>query len=458
MKKPAKQDGDEAVRLVATANSYLRLGLADKAIDHLATALRRDPSLRALREPLMKLYVSQGQHQKAVAELWALLSPCADQQEEVRLLRYLLRLDANNAVAARRLKTVLAKQQATGTNSSDDEGEPATLLGDVAADLRAYLYDNRPLSDLAQTVRRREAEQLQAVRDMRQSHAVTMPSTPEVEELAEDMALSTGNLKEQLREVDDSLRQRRHDEAQRQLWALRGRYPHSKQVRDRIKKLEQAQQSQQAQPKSVDSSSKKAPASNIHAASTLPLGATAQSTRAEQPGQQTIEVALEDISEEHELPSAAPPSYPPPPPLPKSNRPRTTGQSLSDAELALRNGAMLWSAGRRMQAIDLFDKARSDATCGVMAALMAGLCYREIESFDDAIESFTFAINRPEISDSDLSWLYYEFGVTYELLKNAREAILYYQLSLGATGAFRDAEQRIAGLQASLSATESDRD
>lgn len=455
MKKPAKQEGDEAARLVATANSYLRLGLADKAIDHLAGALRRDPSLRALREPLMKLYVLQGEHHKAVAELWALLSGCTDPQEEIRMLRYVLRLDANNAAAAQRLKTALDKQQATAAPASGEESEPGTLLRGIAADLRAYLYENRPLSDLAQTVRRRETEQLDAAQEMRQSHAVTRPITPEMEELAEDMALSTGNLKEQLREVDDSLRQRRYDDAQRQLWALRGRYPHSKQVRDRIKKLEQAhpQPAGAARPAAADSASKKAPAVNIHAAKTLPLGATARAGKAEQPGQQTIEVALEDIREEEALPPAAPSSYPPPPPLPKANRQRTTMQSLSDAEMALRNGAMLWSAGRRMQAIDMFDKARGDATCGVMAALMAGLCYREIESFDDAIASFTFAINRPEISDSDLSWLYYEFGITYELLKNAREAILYYQLSLGATGSFRDAEQRIAGLQASLAPT-----
>jgi tetratricopeptide (TPR) repeat protein len=287
-------------------------------------------------------------------------------------------------------------------------------VSSIVEELRRYLDGHRPLSDFARTANLHEAETQHPVKDPQQSQAITRPLTPEIEDLTEEMSLSSGNLKEQLREIDDSLQRRLYAEAQRRLWALREQYPHSKNVRARLKQLEQAQAEQTAELQPVIP----APAaSSIHSAPTLPP--VLHPAAAKEPA----------------------------PPLPKSSGPNRREQSLSDAESALRSGAMLWNSGRRMQALALFEKAREDDTCGTTAALMAGLCYRELDRPQDAIATFMRAVNRPEIDDKDLSWLFYELGATYEMVKNVGEAILFYQMSLGAGGSFRDAQERIVSLQ-----------
>ena len=84
------------------------------------------------------------------------------------------------------------------------------------------------------------------------------------------------------------------------------------------------------------------------------------------------------------------------------------------------------------------------------AVRMIGVCLRDLDRLDDAILTFTKAVNLPQASESELSELFYELGATYEQLGNPAEAILYYQLALGSRGSFRDAPARIAHLQDAL--------
>src|SRR3990167_5319438 len=91
-KAPTGVPGEEAARLLADADSFLRLGLVEQAIEHLEGALRRDPALRAVREALVKLYVMKRRNKGAIAELWALVTSSEDPQQQIRYLRYIIRL------------------------------------------------------------------------------------------------------------------------------------------------------------------------------------------------------------------------------------------------------------------------------------------------------------------------------------------------------------------------------
>lgn len=138
---------DEADQLLCDADAFLRLGLVRLAIGHLADAVRRDPSLRALREPLVKLYLSQRQYSGALAELWTLARTSRDPSEEERYLRHILHLDGRQRAAMQRLEQLLANQRSALTRPKDDSGpslraikphEQASSAGLAAASTGGY--------------------------------------------------------------------------------------------------------------------------------------------------------------------------------------------------------------------------------------------------------------------------------------------------------------------------------
>ena len=137
--------------IIAEADSFLRLGLLDKAVAHLTAALVGNPSLHELREPLAKLYVAQRDYKQAVAELWTILNHGADRQEEIRLLNYILRLDGHDLAARQRLCSLTANHQ---VDAPDGESrEVAAQLSVTAVDLalRNALDTHRPPTDLLVT-------------------------------------------------------------------------------------------------------------------------------------------------------------------------------------------------------------------------------------------------------------------------------------------------------------------
>jgi tetratricopeptide (TPR) repeat protein len=459
---------DEASRLLVDADSFLRLGLVDKAIEHLASAVRRDPSLRALREPLFRLYVSQREYQRAIDELWALLSPCPNPQEEIRFLRYILRLGGKNPAAEQRLANILTRQAALSVGASSDEAVLTRPSVDKAGGaLRAHLGRHRPPTDRMLTRDLTPMLSREPVPDAQPApSAITRPSTDEIEAVAEEIALSSGGLKEQLQEVDGFLQRLRYAEALARLRALSVRYPHSKRVRDRLHQLEQALSQvhidDEPTPRYTD---KKAGSPDIHTATTVPHwafdslvkkpvlppeGATKLPVR-----QLTIEVDPADIKEERALPPPAPqPRSAPMPIPPQAITPPPAAKSgslqrppiVSDAERAIRTGTTMRSFGQHKQAIQVFEKVLDDSTHGAVAALMIGLCYRDLSRHREALAAFMRGVNMRDVNDSVLSELFYELGYTHELMSSPAEAILFYELSLGKAGSYRDAEERIATL------------
>ena len=452
MATPAVSNG-EAARLLVEVSSFLRLGLIDKAIEHLAGALARDPSLRELREPLVKLYVARRQYHLAIAELWALLSPCDDPREEIRYLRYILRLGGKDQAALQRLKAVLDKQELRPAQLRDDAAHTRLSLSGAVEELRDYLLRIRPASDLQRTINFNDTE-TRRLDDLSHSQAATRHNVDEIEAAAEEMALTGGGLTQELQELDAYLDRKQFDEAQAKLEVLSERFPHSKEVRARMRQLFQAQGYRTKEPTLILSPSDRAAVGrHFHSEPTLPPGGlpTVLLSDAVTPvlrdsgRQSTIELDSDDLSEVSATPNANRPPRNPPPPPPGALGPE--GEPQSDAESALRTAVKLHSFGHYAEAIAMLDKARDDATWGVPAALLSGLSHRAQGAAQEAIAAFRRGIDRPEASDADLSRLYYELGATFEKLGQAEEALLYYQLSLGATGTFYDAAERIAALQ-----------
>lgn len=409
-KQAVSKDKDEAARLLSEADSFLRLGLIDQAVAHLADALRRTPSLRVLREPLVKLYVTQGRYEKAIAELWALLGADANPHEEIRFLRYIIRLGDPDHTAEPRLKEIVNQRQLEAPAPTEERAETRLSVTAIGQELREYLGNHRPPTDLKATVVFSDAESQRYMESAQPSpSAATRPSSAEAEAAAEAMALSSGGLRAELKAVERSLSHKRPAEALRRLQILSLRFPHSKTVQNKLRQLEQV----------------------LAAQSSDPLL-----------NRKTLEVSPDDIQEEH----AAPPRQAPPPP-PRPRKSSNQIEPVSDTARAFRTGVTMRSFGQHQQAIEMFNRARSDAMLCARAALMAGLCYRDLHRIPEAIASFMHGINTPEVSESHLSELFYELARSHELLSKAGEAILFYRLSLGAAGSFRDCAERIAKLQ-----------
>lgn len=439
---PLPKADEESARLLADADAFLRLGLVEKAVEHLSDAVRRDPSLRLLREPLMKLYVTQGANKQAVAELWALLRTCKDPREEIRWLRYILRLGEKSPAAEKRLHTLLSQQQSEPLKMSMDVAAPSSPVSEVGGTLRSYVGQNRPPTDLARTMDIPESESKRYLHESEPpDSAVTRPSTDEIEAVAEEIAWSSGDLTAALREVDSCIARQRYSEGLGRLRVLAVRFPHSKRVRARLQELE----CQHGEKESSSDQVAPLPASRTSTRRRPSLPAHALKNTLSR--KQTIEVEPTDIKEERALPTR---KRVPPPPPPSGELKLPT---QSDAARAFRTGSTMRSFGQLERAIGMFEQAIGDPTHGAVAALMAGICYRDLKRFEQAVDSFKRGINLPDVSDATLSELFYELGDTYELVGELREAILHYQLSLGTAGSYRDAAERITALQESLNST-----
>lgn len=486
---------EDAAGLIAEADSFLRLGLVDQAAEHLSAALVRNPFLRGLREPLVKLHVAQGKYQQAVGELWELLSNCPDRGQEIRYLRYLLRLDSQDQAARKRLSSLTDTLQ---VDEPDARSEAATPLfvAKVDGELRSALGIYRPLTDSATTSGIRvgdsqlslpppdaeapsqgtmlpteEAESPEPsaadsaaalVEGPLRPSAATRPGLAQMEAMAEEIALSSVSFREELAEIDRCVQAARYDDALGRLQVLAACYPHNQTVRAQLAEIEQAQRERTAQKDSSDpvpeleanllvstdlaAAMRALSPEELSSRSTPTL--TSLLTRAQKSStRSTLEVDMADIVEEPSLrpEAAAPPRHPPPPP-PKSRR-SLPGRAAAAAAVAFRKGVELREHGQSAQAIAEFTKVLDDPAQGARAALLLGLCLREQSRFSEALASFMRGVNMPAATEADLSELFYELGHTHELTHDLKEAVLFFQLSLGSSGGFRDAAARISTLQ-----------
>jgi tetratricopeptide (TPR) repeat protein len=92
---------EEIVKILTETDVYVKYGLHQKAIDHLAKVFYLDPQNREARERLKDILLLQGRVDEALAELCRLAEQCGaqDPQRAEQYLREVMRLDDNNGRA-----------------------------------------------------------------------------------------------------------------------------------------------------------------------------------------------------------------------------------------------------------------------------------------------------------------------------------------------------------------------
>ena len=98
------------------------------------------------------------------------------------------------------------------------------------------------------------------------------------------------------------------------------------------------------------------------------------------------------------------------------------------------------------EAVKAFKKVLESPGREVQCRLMIGLCYREQGSRTDAITQFKAGLHAPGINTSEQLMLYYEIAYSYEMVKDPKEAIYFYQLVSKRDPNYRDVGDRMAAI------------
>lgn len=99
--------------------------------------------------------------------------------------------------------------------------------------------------------------------------------------------------------------------------------------------------------------------------------------------------------------------------------------------------------GLHGDAIGEFEKALRARGREVQCRLMIGLCHREQGNPTEAVHQFKQALHSPALSDLERQSLYYELGVTYDVLRDYGESLYYLEMVLKRDPAFADAAARV---------------
>jgi tetratricopeptide (TPR) repeat protein len=83
----------------------------------------------------------------------------------------------------------------------------------------------------------------------------------------------------------------------------------------------------------------------------------------------------------------------------------------------------------------------------VLCHTLIGLCYSSKGMQSEAISQFKKGLYVDGITDNESVSLYYELGAAYEKLKDAREALYYYEKVLKRDPTFRDVQRRVTALR-----------
>ncbi|MFO0573386.1 MAG: tetratricopeptide repeat protein [Polyangia bacterium] len=459
---------EDVARILNEAEAFAKLGLKQRAADHLANTLRSHPSLRPLRERLAQIYESLGQYKSALAELRTLLNQATSQEDEIRYLRDIVRLDNKDEAASSRLLHITGQHRIQPRRlQSDDPDEPEIEMSAEYEDdaPTALLPAVQAPADAAATARMSLQQFQQYVRSTTPRRTETEPSqkTPvhveAVGAAAEELALTAGTLKEELDEVDFYLQQRNYVAAREQLQNLLVRYPHSRTVQAKLQEVN-AEAAAGEVVIDVDVEVDEVP-EIIEAPVRSPSGRALQPPL---PSNQSLKPAPGMLSGPHRVDKPTPPSLPVsarsmpgmpglsasgrslPPPAPSGTSDK--GMTSSEASGAFRLGVSFRNQGKYAQAIAEFQKAMSDHKKAPRAALMLGLCHRDQGQIKEAIEVFKEGIHLPGIADADLSELNYQLGRSYEMLGDSKEATYFFTQAQRPTGKFKDAAERVAALQA----------
>jgi pilus assembly protein FimV len=113
----------------------------------------------------------------------------------------------------------------------------------------------------------------------------------------------------------------------------------------------------------------------------------------------------------------------------------------SDADTHYDLGLAYKEMGLHDEAIKAFEKALRAPSREVQCRLMIGMCMRDAGNASEAIHSFKQGLHA-EPSDRERQSLYYEIGVTYEVIGDEGEALYYYEMVTKRDPSFADAAMR----------------
>ena len=113
----------------------------------------------------------------------------------------------------------------------------------------------------------------------------------------------------------------------------------------------------------------------------------------------------------------------------------------SDSDTHYDLGLAYKEMGLHDEAIKAFEKVLRSPAREVQCRVMIGMCHREMNNPNDAIQEFKQGLHANATDRERLS-LYYEIGVTYEAMGDLGEALYYYEAVLKRDPSFADAGQR----------------
>jgi general secretion pathway protein A len=123
--------------------------------------------------------------------------------------------------------------------------------------------------------------------------------------------------------------------------------------------------------------------------------------------------------------------------------------AAADPSALYRQALALKQAGEFSRALALLDRLTADRAWGVKAFAQKGLCLKAIGRYEEALDAFRVALDRPSVSAEDLVSFRYLYARTLESMGRFKEAVECYRTISRDGRHYRDVAVRIDQLQPS---------
>ncbi|MSP63315.1 MAG: tetratricopeptide repeat protein [Myxococcales bacterium] len=471
---------EEIGKILTETDVYTKYGLHAKAMEHLQKVFAWVPEHLEAREKLKTIYLAVGRVDDAVDELFDLAQQVGRSPRHEAYLREILQIQPGNgralellasapaaahaplpqrtvvdAVAPPRIHTVVDEAPSELEEMEEISAEQVVEIGEedpyadaiaaaLAADAAAVsvVIDDEPPADeesyefdpalgIDDATLRPEEEALDApmslLRAAVQSGAPAEfgPPQPGAPEPAE------GNLEDDLDEADFFIQQNLLLDARHMMETLKHRHPGHPLVESRLLDLEGMERAAMAAADLPDVEDDSPAYRTLYAPRVIdtpvpdgsgPRPAELQeSTAVGGVAAPVIEVGRKSVVER--------------------------GVTPEDFETHYDLGIAYKEMGLIDDAIAEFNIVMQDASREVLCHMMIGLCFVEKGLMTDAIGHFKEGLYAERIQEREEMALYYELGMAYERLADAREALYYYDKVIKRDTTFRDVERRIFALR-----------
>jgi len=135
------------------------------------------------------------------------------------------------------------------------------------------------------------------------------------------------------------------------------------------------------------------------------------------------------------------------PELADSQRGVETEIGDEDTESAYNLGIAYKEMGLYSDAVEQFDRSKSDPVRRVSSISLQAECYRSMQQYEKAEEVLTEGLGGPDLSMDDRIALYYDTGLLYEECDRHADALASYQVVEDKKPQFRDVGKKVAELK-----------